>query len=198
MMTNFKLSMGLLLLSLFLFKGLQGQDTYMYEPSEENPFGTFHPKMPDEIRDWAPMIGECNCKSISRINQTAWGDTVNMIWRFKYIMNGMAVQDETLKEDGLHSGSIRQYIPDSAQWYVHYYSSGTPSTVLSTWEGNKQENGDIVLYREQKATNGMDGYYKINFYNISEDGFDWRGEWVSKDESFSYTTWKIFCMKRKT
>ena len=119
-----------------------------------------------------------------------------MAWRFKYIMNGMAVQDETLKVDGKHSGSIRQYSADSARWYVHYYSSGVVVPSLGTWEGNMQKDGKIVLYRDQTAPNGMEGYYRLTFYDIAKDGFKWIGEWVDKTEKITFPTWKIDCKKR--
>ena len=173
------------------------ESIYSYEPSKDNPFGLPNPEAPQQIKDWAELIGECDCKSVSRNPDQSWADTVNMIWRFKYIMNGMAVQDETLKEDGLNSGSIRQFIPDSSKWFVHYYSSGSPSVSLPVWEGTKNENGNIVLFKEQKAPNGMDGFYKITFSEISHSGFDWLGEWVDKAETFSYPTWKIFCTKKQ-
>jgi hypothetical protein len=174
-----------------------GQGQYQYEPSDTHPFGLPNPAMPAEFADFAPLIGECTCKSVSRIDQNTWADTIMMTWRFKYIMNGMAIQDETLKEDGLHSGSIRQFIPDSSRWYVHYYSSGKPSTVLSAWEGNKTENGNIILYRDQPAPNGTPGGYKITFSEISDTGFNWLGEWVNKGETFSYPTWKIYCRRQE-
>ncbi len=83
-------------------------------------------------------------------------------------MNGMAVQDETLKVDGRHSGSIRQY---SARWYVHYFSSASAPASLSTWEGGMMHD-EIILQRPQKSPSGRDGKYKIRFYNISDEGFD--------------------------
>ena len=112
-------------------------------------------------------------------------------------MNGMAVQDETLKSDGRHSGSIRQFIADSSRWYVHYYSAAGPTTVLSAWEGNKKDEKTIVLYRERKAPNGMDGYYRLTFYDISKTGYKWVGEWVDKTEKIIFPTWKIECVKAK-
>jgi ketosteroid isomerase-like protein len=168
---------------------------YHYEPSIEHPFGLPNLEAPQQILDFAPLIGECNCKSVMRKPDRTWAEPVDMIWKFKYIMNGMAVQDETLKADGKHGGSIRQFIADSTKWYVHYYSSGSPSTTLPAWEGNKNEDGNIVLYREQKAPNGMDGYYKITFSDMSASGFKWAGEWVNIDETIIYPTWKIDCTK---
>lgn len=176
---------------------LMAQEAYSYEPSKKHPFGLPNPEMPKEFLDYAPMIGECDCKSLARIDQNTWTDSVAMTWRFKYIMNGMAVQDETLKADGSHSGSIRQYVPDSSRWYVHYYSSAKPSPVLGAWEGNINEEGDMVLFMEQPAPNGMEGFYKIIFSDISDKGFSWLGQWMSKDKTIVYPTWKIFCKKRK-
>lgn len=173
----------------------EAQSIYTNEPSLENRYGVSNADAPKKILDYADLIGKCNCKSVSRINQTEWADTVAMTWEFKYIMNGMAIQDQTLKADGSHSGSIRQFNSDSSRWYVHYYSSSVAIPAMSVWEGNKNENGDIVLYKNQPSPSGAEGFYKIIFSNISKEGFDWTGAWVSKDESISYPTWKIFCKK---
>nr|WP_299385830.1 DUF4440 domain-containing protein [Allomuricauda sp.] len=170
---------------------------YSYEPSAAHPFGLPNPDAPKELMDFAPLIGECNCKSVTRKPDQTWAEPVDMVWRFKYIMNGLAIQDETLKKDNTYAGSIRQFIPDSTRWYVHYYSSGFPTTVLPAWEGRKTKEGKIVLYREQKAPNGMDGYYRLTFYDINNKGFQWAGEWVDKTESVVFPTWKIDCSNGK-
>ncbi|MEM8845781.1 MAG: DUF4440 domain-containing protein [Bacteroidota bacterium] len=170
---------------------------YDYEPSAKNPFGLPNPEAPEQLQDFKLLIGECNCKSQTRKADQSWAEPENMTWRFKYIMNGIAIQDETLKEDGSHSGSIRQFIADSTKWYVHYYSSKTPSPSLATWEGNKKEDGKIVLYRDQTAPNGMEGFYRLTFYEIDSLGFKWVGEWVDKTESVVFPTWKIDCSNGK-
>ncbi|GMN10873.1 hypothetical protein MTsPCn9_28150 [Croceitalea sp. MTPC9] len=170
---------------------------YKFEPSQEYPFGLPNPKAPKELLDFAPLIGECNCKSQNRNPDQTWAEPVDMKWRFKYIMNGMAVQDETLKADGRHSGSIRQFIADSTKWYVHYYSSAAPTPKLSAWKGVKNNNGDIVLYKEQKAPNGTDGFSRLTFSAINEKGFKWVGEWVDTTESVVFPFWKIDCTNGK-
>ncbi|WP_299339412.1 hypothetical protein [uncultured Psychroserpens sp.] len=168
---------------------------YDYEPSEKFPFGQPHPDAPEQIKDFDPLIGSCNCKSTTRKQDGSWNDTEDMIWRWKYIMNGTAVQDETLKADGAHTGSIRQYIADSSRWYVHFFSTKSPTASLPTWEGNKTEDNKIVLYRESKAPNGMDGYYRLTFYDISKSGYKWIGEWVDTTEKIVFPTWKIECTR---
>ena len=168
---------------------------YDFEPTSTHPFGQINPEAPPQLADFDPLIGESKCESVTRAADQSWNPPHDMIWRFKYIMNGMAVQDEVLRTAAPNAGSIRQFNPDSSAWYVHYYSSGAAAATLPSWEGGRNENGDIILYREQKAPNGTDGFYKINFTEISEDGFEWLGEWVSTDESFSFPTWKISCKK---
>lgn len=169
---------------------------YNYEPSDVFPYGKLNPEAPKETADFAPMIGLCDCESVSRKQDGTWAAPVKMIWKWKYIMNGMGVQDETLKADGKHSGSIRQFDKDSTRWNVHYYSSAKPSPVLSVWNGNKKGN-DIVLYKEQNAPNGTEGFYRLTFYEISAKGYKWIGEWVDKSEKIVYPTWKISCTKRE-
>lgn len=166
-----------------------------YEPSADYPFGLPNPLAPPEIKEYQPMIGICDCSSVKLDKDRNWADPVKMIWEFKYIMNGMAVQDLTLKEDQTYAGSIRQYNVDSSAWYVHYYSSANPAATLGTWQGGKKED-NIVLYKDQNAPNGMEGKYKITFTDISDDGFKWIGEWVNPDESIVFPTWKIECIKR--
>ncbi|MEQ9229599.1 MAG: hypothetical protein RIF46_02885 [Cyclobacteriaceae bacterium] len=173
---------------------LASAQEYPNEPSSQFPFGRPHPDGPKELADFEPMIGICKCKSVSRISQTEWADTVMMEWKFRYIMDGWAVQDETLKADGAHSGSIRIFNADSARWYVHYYSNAPSSGPLGVWEGNKSD-GKIKLYQDSPAPNGTPGYYRLTFSDFSEDGYNWVGEWVDKTETFSYPTWKIFCKR---
>ncbi|MFD2589005.1 hypothetical protein ACFSQJ_18920 [Croceitalea marina] len=183
----------LLALSIPLFSLAQ----YDYEPSPENPFGAPNPEAPKELLDYAPLIGECDCKSQSRKQDQTWAEPIPMKWRFKYIMNGMAIQDETLKADGRHSGSIRQFIADSTKWYVHYYSAAAPTPTLGTWKGGKTKEGAIVLYKDQKAPNGTEGYSRLTFSNINEKGFKWIGEWVDTTESVAFPFWKIDCTNGK-
>jgi len=168
---------------------------YDYEASSDYPFGRLNPNAPEEVKDFEPMIGSCKCKSTTRKQDGSWNEPEDIIWKWKYIMNGTAIQDETLKPDGSHSGSIRQFIADSSRWYVHWYSSKTPSTTLPTWEGNKSEDGKIMLYKEQKAPNGAEGFFRLSFYDMSKTGYKWIGEWVDKTEKIVYPTWKIECTR---
>jgi hypothetical protein len=169
---------------------------FEYDASETFPYGQPNPESPEQIKDFQPMIGSCNCKSTTKKQDGTWNETEDIIWNWKYIMNGTAVQDETLKPDGAHSGSIRQFIKDSSRWYVHWYSSKTPSSKFPVWEGNKKDD-TIVLYKEQAAPNGTEGFFRLTFYDMSTSGYRWIGEWVDKSESVVFPTWKIDCIRKK-
>lgn len=168
---------------------------YDYNSSPEHPYGQYNPKAPAALQDFAPLIGTCDCTSTSRLPDGTWADPVQMTWTFRYIMNGMAIQDETLKEDGKHSGSIRIYDDQKETWLIHYYTSSAPTgTALPFWTGGKADN-KLVFLREQKAPNGAPGDFRLTFYEISTDGYRWVGEWVSADKSIVYPTWKIDCQR---
>lgn len=189
MISSVKHLLVLLLCSCYTIVSAQ----YDFDMTTEHPYGLPNPDAPAAVKDFHPLIGSHNCKSEARNPDGTWADAEEIIWRWKYIMNGMGVQDETLKPDGAHSGSIRQYIADSSRWYVHYYSNKGPTTTLPTWEGTKADDGNIVLFREQQAPNGMDGFYRLTFSDISDQGYQWIGEWVNTDQSIVYPTWKIDC-----
>lgn len=190
--------MKLKLIFLFIFFiSITTFSQYNFEASEKYPFGRYNPKAPKELQDYQGLIGECKCKSESRKPDGTWAKPVKMNWLWKYIMNGTGVQDMTLKEDGSHGGSIRQYNADSLSWYVHYYTAKVASPKLRAWSGNKNKEGDIVLYSNQKAPNGTEGFSRLTFYDIDSKGYKWKGEWVDKTETIVYPFWKISCIKQK-
>ena len=79
-------------------------------------------------------------------------------------------------------------------WNVHYYSNRATVANLPVWNGNKKE-GKIILYKNQKAPNGTEGFFRLTFYDISKKGYKWIGEWTDKTESVVFPTWKISCIR---
>jgi len=166
-----------------------------YEPSSSHPFGTPNPQAPAQIADFEPMIGLCDCKSVQRNGDGTWQDTLNMQWKFKYIMNGTAIQDEVWRDNDMYAGSIRQYHVDSAKWVVSYFSYPSVSTSPGIWMGSRKEN-EIVLYMDQKAPNGMEGKSRLTFYAWDDTGYKWKGEWITPDAMVVYPFWTIECTRR--
>ena len=184
----------MLLLAAGLFPQEMTSQDLSYAVSKKHPYGQPNPDAPPEIADFAPMIGTCQCKSLQRNPDQTWQDTMQMTWTWKYILNGMAIQDETSHSSGLHATSIRQFHPDSNQWVVSYASSPGVTTSPGVWLGARVGE-DIVLSLPQKAPNGMDGFSTLRFYDISAEGFNWRGDWIKDDKAFTYPFWQIWCKK---
>ena len=167
------------------------------DPSPGMPGGRAHPDAPKQVKDFENMIGTCDCESVRRNPDQTWGDTTSLEWRFKYILNGMAVQDETWNEKGSYATSIRQFKPDSGYWVVSYYASGWVATQPPVWLGGK-EGDNIVLRRPQQAPgSGIPGFSELSFYDITESGFRWKSEWLDSAGTIVYPTWMINCSKRK-
>lgn len=139
------------------------------------------------------MIGTSYCNSLRRNPDRSWADTTTMIWAFKYILNGTAIQDETWS-DGVYATSIRQFHADSNVWVVSYNSYPGISIKGLVWIGRK-EGKEIILNQPQNAPNGMEGISRLTFTNISDNGFDWKGEWVNEEQGIVYLFWKIWCRK---
>ncbi|KAA3621765.1 MAG: hypothetical protein DWQ02_27160 [Bacteroidetes bacterium] len=167
-----------------------------YEASEKHPYGQPSPEFKESLKDFAPMIGMCECKSVNRNPDGTWQDTVDMLWSFKYILNGTAIQDDTWKANGQYATSMRQFNTDSLKWVVTYFSSSNKAWTPGTWIGDKQGE-DIILYMDQQAPNGMEGKSRLTFYDISNEGYKWKGEWIDKAETIVYPFWTIDCRKRQ-
>ncbi len=167
----------------------------VYNPSTLYPFGRPNPGAPPQILDFDPMIGICDCRSVQRNPDGTWQDTLAMVWQFKYIMNGNAVQDETWIANGRTATSIRRFQADSLRWIVSYYGSGTVTNAAGIWMGSKK-GSTIVLKMPQKSPGGQDGINRLTFFEISEKGFQWKGEWIDPNETIIYPFWSIECWKR--
>lgn len=189
--------MKIIILSIFLIFVFQlSAQTIDYTVSQKNLYGKPNPDAPEQLQDFASMIGKCDCKSVRRNSDGSWQDTLQMVWKFKYILNGTAIQDESWNENGFYATSIRQFNVDSLNWVVSFYSSKNVSNSVNVWKG-KKEGDQIVLKMPQKSPNGLEGVSRLTFYNISDNGFKWKGEWTNVDESIVYAFWTIDCVKKK-
>ncbi|NQZ07011.1 MAG: hypothetical protein HRT35_07600 [Algicola sp.] len=179
---------------LFFTPSLLAKPLGSYDVSVKIPFGSKHPDAPIQVQDWQPMIGKSSCINTGRNPDGQWQKPVKMDWVFKYILNGSAVQDEILKEDGSGAGSIRQFDDKSGQWFVHYYSTLKADAPLRYWQG-KRSKDKIVLTRVQKSFSGKEGSIRLTFFDFKPNSFEWLMEWVSLDKATVYAVRKISCVK---
>jgi len=184
-----------LVLFLVLVSFLVHSAAYKFTANDKLPFGQYNPAAPSEVNDFELLMGRAECLTSTRIDKDNWTTPVDMMWTFKYIMNGMAVQDEVLRSDGTHAGSIRQYNNETELWLVYFYSNTAFPDQLPTWVGGK-EGADLVFSKAQQAPNGTDGKYRVKFFDITPSSYEWVGEWVDLTEQIVYPTRKISCKKK--
>ena len=81
----------ILILGISFLSAQDIESEFNFVGSELNPFGKYNPEAPDQVKDFEPMVGVCDCQSIRRNPDGTWQDTLSMVWKFKYIMNGFVL-----------------------------------------------------------------------------------------------------------
>jgi len=197
-MNSIKLVPLLLVLPALLAGGAMAADAARsnadeYEPNAEFPYGRPNPAAPAELSQFAFIVGANDCTE-ERLNQAS-GEWVagERTWDAYYYINGYAIRD-TGRSGNTSNGNIRIYDANLGQWKVHFFSMPVYGTGI--WTGG-MEGDEMILRLPQKAPGtDLDGFSTLTFSNISVDGFDWVGEWISGDGEIVFPFWSISCHKR--
>lgn len=181
------LATGLLAASLVQQDAPPRLDT-AYEPNAAYPFGRPNPEAPAELAQFAFFIGDFACVDERTLPD---GRSVRFatIWNGHYFLNGHAIQDQYWAP-GYYTSNIRQFDEASGEWRVHFISE--PGFSTGVWAGGI-DGGDIVLTREISTPNGP-VTSRLTFYEITDDGFRWRGQTVAGDGSVT-TGWTSDCAR---
>lgn len=163
-----------------------------YEPNAEFPFGRINPNAPAEVKQFEFMVGICECQDSVRTPDGSWLGYPS-IWEARYFLNGYAIQDKSFNPRS-PTTNLRLYDPNSGTWKVTYMTSQT-GYFTGVWEGKRDED-EFVLTQEQTTSQGQKVISKLTFFNISDDGYEWKSESVSADGS-TRIGWKKKCNKRK-
>lgn len=166
-----------------------------YGPSERYPFGRANPDAPAELAQFHFMVGKNDCTEQRLNNATGQWQASERTWDGYYFMDGFAIRDEG-RSGATTNGNIRVYDVAGQQWVVTFFSAPTYSSGI--WRG-KMEGDEIVLRQAQKAP-GTDfsGFSTLTFSKISDQGFEWSGQWVSEDGLTIFPFWRIQCQKVAT
>ncbi len=172
--------------------GSNRQAALPYEPNDAYPFGRINPAAPPQLSQFEFMIGENDC--VEQRIDNATGDWVESerSWDAHYFMNGFAIRDSG-RSGATTNGNIRIFDTTEEEWAVTFFSA--PFYGTGTWRGN-MEGENMVLRQAQKAPGtDFDGFSTLTFSNVSAQGFDWSGEWISEDGTVVFPFWKISCQK---
>lgn len=182
------------LLAISVSAGEERSENLAYEPSIEHPYGQRNPEAPEQLEQFAFMIGQNDCTDERLNNATGEWDSGTRSWDAYYYMNGYAIRD-TGRSGGTTNANIRLYDVAAQEWIVTFFSM--PAYGTGTWRGG-MEGDNMVLRLPQKAPGtDIDGFSRLTFSNISDSGFNWDGEWVSSDGSVVFPFWRIRCTKRR-
>ena len=163
-----------------------------YDPSAQYPYGRINPAAPAELAQFDFMIGHNDCEEERLNNATGEWVKGERTWDAYYYLDGYGVRDSG-QSGNATNGNIRIYDPATEQWYVTYFS--TPTYGSGVWSGGMVEDR-IELEQPQKAPGtNFDGINRLTFYDISDDSFNWKGEWISLDGSTVFPFWRISCQK---
>jgi hypothetical protein len=185
-----------LLLTLFLLTACQAKQPraapLSYEPSEQYPYGRANPDAPEELMQFNFMVGRNDCTE-QRLN-SATGDwtEAERSWDAYYFMNGYAIRDEG-RSGSATNGNIRVYNAEAGEWVVTFFSAPVFSSGI--WRGKKDGENIVLRQAQQAPGTDLDGYSTLTFSNISAQGFEWTGEWISEDGSVVFPFWRIQCQK---
>ena len=177
----------------------QREGGFEYEPSAAHPFGRPNPAAPPELADFAFMIGRNDCTDSRRQpNSDDWVEG-ERTWDAQYTMNGFAIID-TGGSGGAANGNMRVYDPATSQWQVTFFSM--PAYSSGVWAGGRVDAPDtaagyVLVLKQDIPAPGTQfaGDSTLTFSEISDSGFEWRGEWISKDGSVIYPFRRISCRK---
>lgn len=193
MKTLFKL---LILPALFLTnlynQNLSAQEVQLkteYEPSAAYPYGRPNPEAPEELQQYAFIIGTCECQVERFRYPDGKSISYKAVWKNSWTMNGWAIEDRVFSEKDAPI-SVRIFDDQAKKWKLTYFIP--KPYYVGEWVGQKIGN-KIVLEKDEPLA-GKKATSRLTFYNISEKGFKWMSENIFEDGSV-FVDWKFDCKK---
>lgn len=185
-------ALHILLLFLSTIISLYAQEPVLktaYEPNAAYPYGLPNPEAPEELQQYAFLIGTCEC-SVQRFRYSD-GTSISYkaVWTNSWTMNGWAIQDRVFSEYDAPI-SIRIYDDVAKKWKMTYF---IPKPYYSgEWVG--QKTGEKMVMEKEEPMAGKKAISRLTFYEISDQGFIWISENIFEDGSV-FVDWRFDCKK---
>lgn len=131
----------------------------------------------EKIKPFDKLLGTWNVTQSIRNRDGSWSVKPEKYqWKFYEILGGEALQDDWIVIDSVGNKStagtnIRIFNEEKNQWHMAWIDKTNRRTAVFT---AKNVNGTVVM----DGTNAQGRHIKNTFYNISENGFDWKQEWT--------------------
>jgi len=148
---------------------------------EEQDYGKLNPDAPQELAQFAFLIGPWRCAVKLKREDGSW-ETLEARWEGRFILDGYAIADEyrmTSRAGGLLvlGVNLRAYNPAKKAWSMKWLNALVGSWVdLGPEElGGVQADGQRITYctKEPVAAHALT---RATYSSISGDHFSYRGE----------------------
>jgi hypothetical protein len=149
---------------------------------------------PWETEFLGKLKGTWNAEQSFVNREGTWGDRkVKAVWKFYYILDGHAIQDDWITIDSLNnktvSGTnIRIYNAEEKQWYMAWIDKTNRRLATFTAVNDK---GSVIM----DGTNAKGRHIKNTFFNMTDSEFDWKQEWTFDEGKTWIEVTKIHCTR---
>jgi hypothetical protein len=137
-----------------------------------------NPAAPPETAALDPLIGCWRVEGESMTPEGAWQENLPADWRWRYILDGFAIEDEYIAPargtpptpgQGSRGVNIRMYDPRAGHWNMAWVSDGIDP--VATFTANMQEDKLVMegVYKDRFPTRNV-------FFAITPDRFRWKKE----------------------
>lgn len=147
------------------------------KPVDNRPGTQLNPDAPRETELLGQLIGTWSIDQSIINSDGMWGNRKRKAkWRFYYILDGQAIQDDWITIDSLNNEvvtgtNIRIYNPEEKQWHMAWIDK--TNRRLATFTA-VNDSGKVIM----DGTNAKGRHIKNTFFNITENEFDWKQEWT--------------------
>jgi len=144
--------------------------------------GELHPDAPPETAALGQLVGVWDVEQQVRNQDGSWNEPTRAEWRWFYILDGQAIQDDWIKPpvaDGpsaerTFGTNIRIYDPETDQWNMAWIDSNNRTLARFT---AKNIDDTVVM----TGVNPVGRRVQNTFYAIKTDAFEWVQEWTFDD-----------------
>ena len=170
------------------------------EKNEQNrnllKVGKLSPDAPPETKLMGQLAGLWDAEQtiIGKDGKWSSGRRSKGIWRWYYILDGQAIQDDWISIDSLDQQktvgtNIRIYNPDEKLWYMAWIDKTHRRLATFTATSDK---GNIIM----DGTNSNGRHIHNIFFNIKPDTFDWKQEWTFDKGKSWVEVARIHCTRK--
>ena len=176
------------------FSVFYGCSTEQKDSGQKFDYGILDPSAPRETIEFGKLVGTWKAEQTIIAKDGSWnGKKTKALWRWYYILDGQAVQDDWISIDSLDhqkavGTNIRIYNPDEKLWYMAQIDKTNKRLATFTATTDSEQ---IVM----DGTNAKGRHIHNKLNNLIKNAFDWKQEWTINEGKSWVEVAKIHCIR---